>query len=1156
MKKCIIILGMHRSGTSLVSGLVSLQGFHLGTSKMPEHKDNPKGFFENMKIFRFNDKILKDHNSSWDNNSFCYKDIKSENIKFYKQEVKKIIEEEFANAKNILIKDPRMSLLFPLWEDVLLEMGFNIKIILVFRNPIEVALSLQQRNSFALEKSIPIWFHYSLQAEKNSRKYKVFLIHYTDDFNYFEGFTTRLSNFLNVKPTKNIISSSNNLYTPKLRHHTINLEEIPKNHPSDVRTLFSIFKQKKLFLIKNNYHDFYNPAMLNSYKNNKLNIQIKDSEIKQHGLIYKSNKNCRQLEKEINNKNPPVLKKEANESILVSIIIINRDGVSHLLKMMPALYKNTSGINYELIIIDNASSDDSIIYLENCNYNIDITIIRNKNNESFSKANNKAATYAKGRYLLLLNNDTKPLKGWLDYLLHVAENNNNIGSVGSRLIYPHRKTFKKSCNIQHAGIIFQDETSFFRPFNQGNGASHRSQSIDNYGAKSALTAACLLVPTDVYKEVGGLDEQYIFGYEDVDFGLKLLKAGYQNYYCPDSVLFHYEFGTQEKDHDNDIIKRRKSNIDLLRQRWFTTIKQSYWEEKLYNKSHLFSETALQIAIIVTDYGKKITAKDYILSKELAKHFNTFGWTTYFLSPINNNYYKIDNEIDVVISLLETYDLEKIPKREKRLTTIAWTTRKHLDLWCKAPSFNQYDIVFTPDQNSCDYIKAHNYQKSVVFPDSTSPKPSTQKSSYNQAQLVRNTLVRHFLSTSVAINIPSPTWIGIDSCADYHIAILLKQKLEQQGYYALLQIYPEWESNNAMGYDVVLVLRGMHQYKPKHHQINIMWNTICSDIITEKECKEYDAIFPMSCKEKDGDGDLSTPIKKIFKSTNTNYFHSLSIKSNQQKMLFKGNLDNTYNKIITDLTLIENNLSSYDKKRKSIMYNQHEIEDCIINNESSKYYNLAFKALILTNKNNNIRNLKDFINRLDSITTFEQKITDLLEHSNINIDQEIINEFISIYKNNKNKQLRKLNTIHDDLYLHYESFVHNDSLLRNEISQLEIKLVIAKKMKASSKEEADNKLIVYMQGADEKLRIAHLNASNKAKEIKEGILRANERVKIAKKETKWKEEQKLKTFKREADEKLRIALLNASNKAKEIKEGILRADERVKIAKQETKWKEE
>lgn len=259
---------------------------------------------------------------------------------------------------------------------------------------------------------------------------------------------------------------------------------------------------------------------------------------------------------------------------MVSIIILNHNGKKNFEVLIPSLDKCVFYDNYELIIVDNASTDDSISYIEQWKDKLPIKIINNESNESFSAANNKGAKEAAGDYLLFLNNDIKVTDGWLDELLNVAYNEENAGAVGARLVYPKLPDDSinagKSYMIQHAGVCFRDKIReklyFIQPYNMGNGKKDYAP-IEGCIERPCVSAAVMLVSKDAFNKVGGFDEKYIYGYEDVDICLKLYKEGYHNYYCADSFLYHYEFGTQERDDDKEVKKRRLHNMEVFKGKW-------------------------------------------------------------------------------------------------------------------------------------------------------------------------------------------------------------------------------------------------------------------------------------------------------------------------------------------------------------------------------------------------------------------------------------------------------------------------------------------------------------------------------------------------------------------------------------------------------------
>jgi len=122
MKKCIVILGMHRSGTSALSGVLHILGLHLGKEIIPPHPSNPKGFFENDRIRWFNEKILDLLHGKWDDTLEMQGDIGNSGWSraIYK-EFQEIIQTEFGDCNQILIKDPRISVLLPLYHSMFEE---------------------------------------------------------------------------------------------------------------------------------------------------------------------------------------------------------------------------------------------------------------------------------------------------------------------------------------------------------------------------------------------------------------------------------------------------------------------------------------------------------------------------------------------------------------------------------------------------------------------------------------------------------------------------------------------------------------------------------------------------------------------------------------------------------------------------------------------------------------------------------------------------------------------------------------------------------------------------------------------------------------------------------------------------------------------------
>ncbi|MDR1721444.1 MAG: glycosyltransferase, partial [Methanobrevibacter sp.] len=401
---------------------------------------------------------------------------------------------------------------------------------------------------------------------------------------------------------------------------------------------------------------------------------------------------------------------------LVSIIILNRNGIKNLKRLFKNFKKNIGYSNYEIIVVDNNSDDNSIEFLEEKSEILPLRIIKNNENKNFSQGNNQGVRASKGEYILLLNNDIETTYGWLNEMMGEIINKDNIGSVGAKLVYPmyyDSTDEKKSFKIQHAGIAFKNKGDDFRAYNLGNGKNPFDENIKT-DIVAGVTAAAILMKKSVYEEVGGLDERYVYGYEDVDLALKLLKRGYKNILCSTALLFHYESSTQKKDSDEEISKRVKHNIDLLNKIWKPYLFEKILEEKL-NCQNLLTTEVLKIGIIVTEMGPKSTAGDTFTALELGKELINLGHDVEFIS----RYKKLDNpNFDIIINLLHNYDISKVNFKENTIK-IAWM-RNWFEKWVTNPEIYDYDVLIASSNKACEYVNEILNKKVFLLPIATNP----------------------------------------------------------------------------------------------------------------------------------------------------------------------------------------------------------------------------------------------------------------------------------------------------------------------------------------------------------------------------------------------------------------------------------------------------
>jgi hypothetical protein len=169
-RTALIVLGMHRSGTSAISGVLSLLGIAAPRSLMVPTPDNPKGYWESTALMTVHDRILRSAGSNWHdwgkfNPGWIDSPVSGQLI----DQLAAAIESEFGDAPIFLVKDPRMCRLMPVWRVVLDRLGIDAKVILQTRKPLEVSLSLQTRNGFGPMRAQALWLRHVLEAEKGTR---------------------------------------------------------------------------------------------------------------------------------------------------------------------------------------------------------------------------------------------------------------------------------------------------------------------------------------------------------------------------------------------------------------------------------------------------------------------------------------------------------------------------------------------------------------------------------------------------------------------------------------------------------------------------------------------------------------------------------------------------------------------------------------------------------------------------------------------------------------------------------------------------------------------------------------------------------------------------------------------------------------------------
>ncbi len=221
----------------------------------------------------------------------------------------------------------------------------------------------------------------------------------------------------------------------------------------------------------------------------------------------------------------------------------------HCLAVLQA--RQRDAVDFEIVLVDDASSDQTPEVIADAAQER-LRVVTHSINQGFARSCNDGAAAAEGEYLVFLNNDTEPQRGWLEALVQYADSHPNVGMVGSKLLFPNE-------TIQHAGIAFGHDR---RPRHIYTGFPAHHAAVNKSRRFQAVTGACVLIRRSLFEELGRFDTAFVNSYEDIDLCMRLADRGYEIHYCHESVLYHLESATRDSRHQQE-----DKNADLFNSRW-------------------------------------------------------------------------------------------------------------------------------------------------------------------------------------------------------------------------------------------------------------------------------------------------------------------------------------------------------------------------------------------------------------------------------------------------------------------------------------------------------------------------------------------------------------------------------------------------------------
>ena len=242
----------------------------------------------------------------------------------------------------------------------------------------------------------------------------------------------------------------------------------------------------------------------------------------------------------------------------VAIVILNWNGKFHLESFLPSVYNSTYP-NLEFVIGDNASTDDSIDFIEN-NFPL-IRIIRNDANYGFAEGYNRVLEQVEADYFILLNSDVEVTNNWIEPIIAAMESDPEVAAA-----QPKIRSWSLKDSFEYAGAAGGFIDRYGYPFCRGRLFNHVERDIGQYNDSKEIfwaTGAALFIRSDRWKEIGGFDSDFFAHMEEIDLCWRLKRRGHKIWYYSDSEVYHVGGGTLDKSNAQKTFLNFRNNLFMI-----------------------------------------------------------------------------------------------------------------------------------------------------------------------------------------------------------------------------------------------------------------------------------------------------------------------------------------------------------------------------------------------------------------------------------------------------------------------------------------------------------------------------------------------------------------------------------------------------------------
>ncbi|MCH8505891.1 MAG: glycosyltransferase [Ectothiorhodospiraceae bacterium] len=401
----------------------------------------------------------------------------------------------------------------------------------------------------------------------------------------------------------------------------------------------------------------------------------------------------------------------------VAMIILNLNGALVLENLFASFQIYNTYTNIEIIVVDHNSSDDSVKKCKFWSKYLPIKTIERDANYSFSDSNNLAANQSDAPLLFFVNNDMMFCQDIIPELVRVSQHK-TVGIVGLKLLDVIDGDRYGFPSTQHLGIQFNLYTKnrAFVPYD----IRYSSHLLDiNYSAwlVPSVTGAAMMCKRDDFINVGGFDEGYFYGYEDVDLCLLFQQKLKKNIVCVNNLaMFHYRGLTRFNNHSTDFNIKRSKNKEYLEKRFGYYVRRCHLLD-LFNREIFWTSSPLRIGFAVTEASLEASAGDYFTAFELGENLaKEFGWEVFYISQKDKNWYDVSS-LDVLIVMRDDYDLNQLKNCKSSLVKVIWI-RNWFERLINRPWVSNYDLIWASSHKAVKYLEEKLAKPVLLMPIAT------------------------------------------------------------------------------------------------------------------------------------------------------------------------------------------------------------------------------------------------------------------------------------------------------------------------------------------------------------------------------------------------------------------------------------------------------